>query len=241
MSKRMMSSFLRWLYKKGLGKKTDLKPGEVILGDLNRLSPFSEEFGYDRGGPIDRYYIENFLQANEASIRGKVLEIGDNEYTLRFGQSRVEQSDIFDIDPQNTRAAFIGDLTDAPNIPDNNYDCVIITQTLHLIYNYKAAITTCFRILKPGGTLLLTVPGITNIDYDEWGDYWMYSFTRGSIKKLVLEFFLPAKVHVETYGNVLSATAFLFGMGLPELKKEQLDFTDPCYQVIISAIATKSE
>ena len=37
-------------------------PGKVGLGDLNRTSPLSKVFGYDRGGPVDRYYIENFLQ-----------------------------------------------------------------------------------------------------------------------------------------------------------------------------------
>ena len=32
---------------------------------------------------------------------------------------------------------------------------------------------------------------------------------------------------------------FLYGMGLPEIKKEQLDYQDPHYQVIITASATK--
>lgn len=239
MIKSVVSAALRFLYKKGLHQRKSPEAGQVILGDLNRIIPFSEEFGYDRGGPIDRYYIENFLQQNETLIQGRVLEIGDNEYTHRFGKSRVRQSDIFDIDPANKNATFIGNLTHAPHIPDNTYDCIIITQTLQMIYNYKDAVATCFRVLKPGGNMLLTVPGITNVDYDEWKDYWMFSFTGASVKKILTEAFPAEKVQVATYGNVLAASAFLYGMGLPELTKHQLDFMDPHYQLIISAIATK--
>jgi SAM-dependent methyltransferase len=237
--KSVIIAFLRWLYKKGLNKTEIPDTGEVILGDFNRTSPFSEEFGYDRGGPIDRYYIENFLEKNEALIHGRVLEIGDNEYTLRFGKSRVAQSDIFDIDSDNSKATIIGDLSNASNISDNNFDCIILTQTLHMIYNYSDALATCFRILKQNGTLLLTVPGITNIDYNDEKNSWMFSFTKGSIQKALTDIFPTERIQVETYGNVLTATAFLYGMGLPELPKHQVDFTDPHYQVIISAIATK--
>jgi hypothetical protein len=35
------------------------------------------------------------------------------------------------------------------------------------------------------------------------------------------------------------AAAFLYGLGLPEIKKAQMDVTDPHYQVIITACALK--
>ena len=60
-------------------------PRKIKMGDFNRTTPFSTNFGYERGGPVDRYYIENFLQKHASHIQGRVLEIGDNEYTLRFG------------------------------------------------------------------------------------------------------------------------------------------------------------
>ncbi len=215
------------------------KPGTVNLGDLNRTQPFSEHFGFDRGGPVDRYYIENFLQKNTGVIAGNVLEIGDNEYTLRYGETNVTKSDILHIDHSNEKATYVGDLSNAPHLPDNSFDCIILTQTLHLIYNYKAAVETCYRILKPGGTLLITVPGISHIAQDEWGKYWLWSFTDSSLTKVLYESFSPGKVTIETFGNVVVATAFLYGMGLPELNKKQLDTMDPHYQVIITAVAVK--
>jgi len=229
----------QWLHKKGVYKNFVPTPGTVNLGSLNRTKPFSTEFGYDRGGPVDRYYIENFLEKNAALVKGRVLEIGDNEYTLRFGGNKVTKSDILHVDESNTQATFIGDLSNAPQLPDNSFDCIVLTQTLHLIYDYKDALRTCYRILKPGGALLLTVPGISHIDQGEWKNIWLWSFTEASVTKMLGETFSNAHTAIETFGNVLVATAFLYGMGLPELARAQLDVTDPHYQVIITACAIK--
>ncbi len=212
----------------------------VNLGDLNRTIPFSTQFGYERGGPVDRFYIEKFLAANSNSVRGRVLEIGDNEYTLTFGQANIVQSDILHIDDSNPRATFVGDLSNAPILPDNSFDCIILTQTLHLIYNYQDAIKTCYRVLKPGGSLLLTVPGISHIAQDQWGKYWYWSFTDASLKRLLKENFAGETV-INTHGNVLAATAFLYGMGRYELNEATLNSHDPHYQVIITAACKKTK
>jgi hypothetical protein len=230
----------RGLFKAVRSKEDIPAPGTIDCGDFNRTTPFSTRFGYDRGGPVDRYYIENFLLNFSSRIKGRVLEIGDNEYTLRFGENRITQSDILHIDKNNPKATFIGDLTHNPQLPDNSFDCIILTETLQLIDDFEKALETCHRILKPGGTLLITVPGITNIAHDEWGKYWMWSFTDKSITRLLAEFFPKENIIVEAFGNVFVAMAFLYGMGLPELNKEQLDYTDPHYQVKITGIAIKA-
>jgi SAM-dependent methyltransferase len=236
--KILPSSLLRAGQKMGFYKTYTPLPGKVVIGDLNRTKPLSNNFGYERGGPIDRYYIESFLKQNCNIIQGRVLEIGDNEYTMRFGSS-VEVSDIMHIDATNPKATFVGDLSNAPHLPDDCFDCIILTQTLQFIYDLKGAVATCYRVLKPGGVLLLTVPGISHIDQGEWKDIWLWSFTEASIRKLLQEVYVPEDVQVDTFGNVLVAAAFLYGFGMPELKKHQLDEVDPHYQVIITAKATK--
>lgn len=233
-SKRRLKSLL---FKKGQHHAPG--KGKIKMGDFNRVTPFSYDFGYDRGGPVDRFYIENFLTDESGRVRGRVLEIGDNEYTLRFGGTKITKSDILHIDDTNPKATFVGDLSDAPQLPADSFDCIILTQTLHLIYNYKAALENCYRILKPGGALLLTSPGISHIHHGEWGKYWMWSFTGASVQRMLSEVFEPGKIKVQTHGNLLVATAFLWGMGLPELKKEQMYYNDPQYQVIITATAVK--
>ena len=231
---------LRGLKNLKIRKKYTPSIGKVNMGDLARTEPFSRAFGYDRGGPVDRYYIEEFLEKNSVLIKGRALEVGDNDYTLRFGGVKITQSDILHINDTNPNATFIGDLANAPHLPNDAFDCIVLTQTLQFIYDYKEALKTCYRILKPGGCLLLTAPGITSIDVGEWKSTWYWAFTDIAIKRILEEIFSENNVIIEAFGNVLTATAFLYGMGLPELKKEQLNFYDPSYQVIITAIAIKS-
>jgi SAM-dependent methyltransferase len=225
-----------------LGLRNDYVPvvGGVSFGDFNRTSPFSRKSGYDRGGPVDRYYIESFLEQESESIHGRVLEVGDNKYTRAYGRDKVIKSDILHIDESNKSATFIGDLSNAPHLPDNTFDCFIMTQTLHLIYDFKEALRRCRRILKPGGTLLLTVPYINPIAFDLWGDYWYWAFTERAMKEIMAETFPDDVVGISNYGNVLSASAFLYGMGSKELTREQLDTHDPNMQMIITIKAVKS-
>lgn len=227
---------------RSLFSETDSPPavGKVKFGDFERHTPFSTQFGYDRGGPVDRYYIENFLGQAAPLVKGRVLEIGDNAYTLHYGGDQVTQSDILHVDDSNPQATLVGDISNAPHIPDNTFDCIILTQTLHLIYHFKEALHTCFRILKPGGTLLLTVPGITPIDHGEWKETWYWSFTDKSMKRLLEETFPGGDLEVYPFGNVFAATAFLYGLGLPEVPGDHLDYNDFQYQVIITVKATKT-
>jgi hypothetical protein len=46
-------------------------------------------------------------------------------------------------------------------------------------------------------------------------------------------------VSVNAYGNVLTASAFLYGLADHELKPEELDFRDPDYEVSIGLRAVK--
>jgi glycosyltransferase involved in cell wall biosynthesis len=227
------------LHKAGIYKNYNPAPGKVKAGHLKRLTPFSYEFGYDRGGPVDRYYIENFLERTAARIKGRVLEIGDNFYTTKYGGKSVQQSDILHVDDTNPNATFVGDLSNAPFLPDNSFDCIVLTQTLHLIYDFNAAIETCYRVLKPGGCLLATVPGITPIDHGEWKKTWYWSFTRAAMQKAFNDPFPWTRLSVQNFGNIFVATAFLYGLGLPEVDKKTLDYQDEHYPVIITIEAVK--
>jgi len=239
--KYISSTIKRSLFQLGIRKSYNPPVGQVAFGDLGRVTPLCKNFGFERGGAIDRYYSENFLKQNAGDIKGNVLEIGDNYYTMLYGGKNVAKSDILHVDASNKEATIIGDISNAPHIADNSFDCIILTQTLHLIYDFKGALQTCHRILKPGGTLLLTVPGITPIDHGEWNSTWYWSFTDMAMQRLSEETFPNSKPQVEYFGNVLAASSFLYGIGLPEMKKEQLDYKDPFYQVIITVRVTKAE
>ncbi|MEX2396491.1 MAG: methyltransferase domain-containing protein, partial [Balneolales bacterium] len=159
--------------------------------------------------------------------------------TIHFGKKNVVKSDVLHLHAENPKATFVGDLSNADHIPSEIFDCIVLTQTLHLIYDYKKALRTCYRILKPGGTILLTVPGIVQIEKGEWGKYWLWSFTNISMNLIFKETFPHSELEVEEYGNVLSATGLLQGIGVNEVTNQELDENDPLYQVVISVKATK--
>ncbi len=214
--------------------------GSVELNDLRRLRPVSRVWGADRGTPVDRYYIERFLSSHSGDIRGRVLEIGDDTYTKRFG-SAVERSDVLYHSEGNDKATIVLDLTKGTAGEENLFDCVICTQTLQQIFDAPAALETLVRLMKPGGTLLLTLPGISQIDrpaFDDWGDYWR--FTTRSVEHMLGRHFASEHVTVQTCGNVLSAVAFLHGLAAEELTSEELDHVDPDYQVLLTARAVKT-
>lgn len=238
--KQLPDAALKFLHRTGLHKEYVPAAGRVDAGDFARVTPFSDDFGFDRGGAIDRFYIENFIQEHRHTVHGHVLEIGDNEYTIKYGKDTVRRSEILHVDSSNPRATYVGDITCVPQIPSGYFDCIIFTQTLHLIYDFKSALQTCYRILKPGGCLLLTVPGISQVDKGPWKEHWLWSFTDTSMRRLMSETFNGSAVDIRSYGNVHVASAFLYGMGLPEIRKNFLLYNDPSYQVIISVKAIKS-
>ena len=218
-------------------RRTRLGPPDLLP---RQVKPLSRNWGYDRGQPIDRYYIENFLATNAGYIRGRVLEIGDNSYTRRYGDERVTVSDVLHVFEGNPAATIVGDLAQGDNIPSDAFDCVILTQTLQLIYDVPAAIRTLHRILKPGGVVLATVPSITSIGDTNWEGTWFWGFTHLSAARLFGETFSGENVTVEHHGNVLSASAFLYGLGSHELSRRELDHRDSHYQVVIAVRAVKA-
>ena len=210
------------------------------LGDLRRVTPIDANWGFERGTPIDRYYVGRFVGANASDIRGRVLEIAAPDYTRRFGTG-VAQVDVLMAKEGNPEATIVGNLTDAPQIPSDAFDCAIVTQTLQFVWDVRAAIATLHRILAPGGVLLATVPGLTKLsppEDEEYGEWWHY--TARSARRLAEEAFGEGNVEVEAYGNVLSAAAFLYGLAASDLRPDELDARDRLYEVTIGVRARKA-
>jgi SAM-dependent methyltransferase len=212
--------------------------GAVRWGDLRRTSSIGGGWGFERGTPVDRDYIEDFLRGRSADIAGRVLEVKDASYARRFGGDRVTESAVLDVDAENPDATIITDLNNAVELPSGAFDCIILTQTLHLIYEMRSCISHLERSLAPGGVLLLTVPGITRVPISHDGT-WYWSFTKDSVGRLLEEYFPPSLVEVSAKGNILAATAFLHGLAREELRSEELAVYDPEYPLIISARAQK--
>jgi SAM-dependent methyltransferase len=207
------------------------------LGTLRRTSPLSTRWGTDRGTPVDRHFIAGFLAECSGDIHGRVLEVGSSQYARRFGRG-VTSIDVLDINPGNPSATIVADLSAADAIASDTFDCCILTQTLQFVYDVAAAIDHAHRIMRPGGVLLATLPGITRVDPSlAHTDFWR--FTPPACQRLFERPFGAGQVEVRSYGNVLTAVAFLAGMASEELSSRELAAHDVEFPLLVSVRAVR--
>src|SRR5690606_1450905 len=103
-----------------------------------------------------------------------------------------------------------------------------------------AALRTCHRILKPGGTLLVAVPFIAQYspgDRALWGEYWRFS--RMAMERLLGQAFGPGNVEIGAYGNALAAACFVQGIAAEELSPDELGYYDADYDIVITGVARR--
>lgn len=214
--------------------------GKVDFGDFQRVTPLSAGFGFKRGTPVDRWYIEQFLARHRDDIRGHVLEVGDAAYSRRFGSGITEQ-DVLNLTRDAAETTIAGDLAQPNVLPEGRFDCLVVTQTLQFIYDMPAAVRQLHRALKPGGVLLATVPGISPIDPGEWGATCCWSLTAISARRLFGDVFGPDEIDVTSEGNAFAATCFLQGVALEDIEPSWLRPPDPSYPVVIAICARKPD
>lgn len=211
------------------------------LFSFDKVIPVSIIFGFDRGKPIDRYYIENFISANKILILGNVLEVEDNFYTLKYGNKIIKSFILkYNNESKLENDYLYGDLTDINTLPSQMFDLFICTQTLNFIFDVEKAINSIHQLLKNDGIALVTVACITQIsryDANKWGDYWR--FTPQGIKKLFENKFGENNVEINVYGNSYSATHFLKGYSSDEINVKKLNEIDEDYPVVIALKITK--
>jgi SAM-dependent methyltransferase len=209
----------------------------VRFGSFGGTAPVGAMWGYDRGTPVDRWYIERFLEQHRGDIRGRVLEVKDSGYSERFGRDIVEYG-VIDIDPDNARASYVADVTTCAGIPSDRFDCLILTQTLQYVYDLGAAVDSIHRVLRPGGVVLVTVPVTSRLVPLPVTDYWR--LTPLAAERLFVERFGGAAVVAKGRGNVLAQVAFLEGLAAEELRSRDLEVDDPEFPLLACVRAQKS-
>jgi SAM-dependent methyltransferase len=210
--------------------------GEVDFGDFARIRPLSTDFGFLRGMPVDRHYIEQFLAANRASITGNALEAGGRDYLDQFGHG-LGHVDVVNAEG-GPQATIVGDLGTPGLLQETRYDCIVLTQVLQYIYDLPAAAAQLHAALKPGGTLLITVPAISPMEQKPWDWYW--TFNVKAMQRLFGEAFGAANVEVAAHGNAFAATCFIQGIAVEDVGSEWLTPLDETFPVLLTMKATKA-
>ncbi len=205
------------------------------LLDQRDVLPLWGVWGYERGTPIDRYYIGNFIRAHAGAVHGRVLEFGWPDYQGYFDASRIERYDVLDLKAHDD-VTLVGDIQCIPQIADATFDCIVCTQVLLLIPDLFAAMREMHRILKPGGILLLTLPHVAlTMPRKEFpNDYWR--FTEDSVRLLLAAF---SEVRITVHGNSYAAFYFANRIVVEDLTPADLDWTDTRFPLHVNAYARK--
>jgi SAM-dependent methyltransferase len=199
------------------------------------LEPLSDNWGCERGEPICRRYLCEFLVEHLADVQGHCLEFQDDHYTTQLGGDRITRLDIINLEPE-PKATIVADLTKPNDIPANRFDCIICTHVLHVIPDLDRMLTELHRILKPGGVLLVGVPHVS-MSGPEWHELWR--FTDEGLQLVLARAFGAANVTVKAYGNSLTAAGQLRGLVTHEFTEEELNFHDPRFAVEVCGRAVK--
>lgn len=207
-------------------------------GELRRLEPISDFYGLDRGTPIDRVYIEQFVHQHCERIRGSVVEVGDATLTMRFGGTRVSRAQVIDIDPSNRLATLVVDLDDPGAVPTETFDCIVLTQVLQFLRRPEVALRSLWEGLRVGGTMLVTVPSLSRTDVAAASsDHWRW--TPAGLSVFLGQVLPEAQIDVHGLGNLITCVGFLHGIAAEELRDGELDHCDPAFPLLACARVTR--
>ncbi len=198
--------------------------------------PVSRVFGLDRGTSLDRHWIGAYLARHSNNASGTAIEVGGTAYLKQFFPGY--DAHHLEIADDGTPDCVVADLTVSELPITRVYDLMIATQVFNFIYDTRTALRNAAALLKPGGILIGSVGGISQIsryDASRWGHY--FSFTPQSWERLLREAF--DEVSIESFGNVDTACAYLNGLCAEEIDPAVLHRHDPEYPVSICFKAIK--
>lgn len=197
-------------------------------GNLRRTRPFSANYGFERGQPIDRHYLHTFLESHRPLIAGDVLEVQGTSYTERFGHD-LTRVDCFDVDPRFA-PTFLCDFAHADGvIPDRAYDCLLLPNTLPHFRELDRCLATAVRVVRPGGVILASAAGVLPLTGDA-PDYWR--LTPDGWREKLSAAWPGATLDVRGHGNCLAAVGAQLGLAFEELSAAELDVQDPRFPVL---------
>lgn len=127
----VMSFGMHRLWKRFTIQQAALRPGQVLLDVASGTGDLAKAF------------------AKIVGPTGKVIMTDINDAMLQVGRERLEDAGIM-----GNVECVIADAENLP-FPDNHVDCITISFGLRNVTNKLNALKSMYRVLKPGGKLLI--------------------------------------------------------------------------------------
>ncbi|HEX8272972.1 MAG TPA: methyltransferase domain-containing protein [Longimicrobiaceae bacterium] len=201
--------------------------GRVRLGDLRRVGPLRPPNVSIDAEAVDRRYADAFLREHAGRLRGRVLAVGEVPADVLPASADVVRLAVGEAFPDDPHA---------PPLGEEAFDTIVLGHALHRVYDVWGAAAAAGRALRPGGALLLTVPGLAPMGADP---EWCWSFTAQAVERLLATAMPDSEPTVESRGNVLAAAALLQGVPARGLRPAELAEHDPLYPVVVAALAVR--
>jgi SAM-dependent methyltransferase len=156
----------------------------------------------------------SYEQLSTLDLSGRVLDLGGSRkskyHELIQGEHDIE---VVNIDGASGLDLHF-DLEKPFPLVDDRYDAVLTCNVLEHIYNYQNIFSESHRVLRKGGTLIITVPFLIFF-HPSPHDYWRYS--KETLDKLLLSSdFTDVSITTIGRGPFLVLGQMFGGIHLPE-------------------------
>ena len=139
------------------------------------------------------------LEAIRSHARGAMLDVGcgDMPYKDLLPES-VRRYDTLDREARSQGVTYVGDAEDMRMVPGASYDSAVCLQVLEHVPHPARAMAEIHRVLKPGGTLIVSAPHLSRL-HEQPRDF--YRYTEHGLRVLLDEAGF-ADVKVQPYGGI---------------------------------------
>lgn len=207
-------------------------PGSIDFGALSPGHPLCPFFGFLRGTPIDRHYLDAFVREFRSRIVGRTLEIGGTPETrTRHRLTRVTRFLTVDADPAS-QANYVGDVHTSTLFPRARFDTILAFNVLEHCRDPGRVVRNVRAWLKPGGAFLCMVPNAQRI-HQVPKDYWRP--LPDALEFLTREF---GERQFRMYGNLTTTIASLAGASFEDVPPSYFQWHDERYPVATCVVAT---
>jgi SAM-dependent methyltransferase len=139
-----------------------------------------------------------------SQLSGRVLDVGCGTGQFLAAMRKYSNWELVGIDVNPQAIAFARDVPqlrvyvsriEEIGFPDHTFDAVTMWDTLEHVHDPHGALLETYRVLKPGGHLLLRVPSFNSLDACLFGPFWagldpprhLTVFSRETLERLLAE------------------------------------------------------